>query len=96
MKALFTLIFLSSSILWAGNPDTIRACSNIRYTKNHDLNVCIKSGADSDAVIACGNIGIQDMAQVNECITSGASKEKINACSQKSSDINSFRNCIRS
>ncbi|MBC7714936.1 MAG: hypothetical protein H7177_16440 [Rhizobacter sp.] len=96
MKAFFTLIFLSSSALWAGNPDTIRACSNIRYTKNHDLNVCIKSGADADAVTACGKIGIQDMTQVNECITSGASKEKIQACSQKSSDVSNFKACIRS
>jgi hypothetical protein len=93
LKFLTLLLLISSNSLWAGNPDTIRACSNINYTKNHDLNVCIKSGADADIVTACAKTGIRDMQILNNCITSGASREKISSCSI---NLNNFNNCISS
>lgn len=97
MKFVFATILITISMTaLAGNPDTIRACGNIPYTKNRDLNACIKSGAEADAVIACSKIGTMDMSLVNQCITSGASKEKIDSCAQSTNDINNFNACIKS
>lgn len=97
MKIFLTLIIFSvTTSAFAGNPDTIRACGNIGFTKNRDLNVCMKSGAEAESVIACAKIGTRDMSLVNECITSGASKEKITNCAQSASDINNFNSCIKS
>ncbi len=97
MKILFSLIIFSvTTTVFAGNPDTIRACGDIGFTKNRDLNICMKSGAEADAVIACAKIGTRDMSLVNECITSGATKEKITNCAQSTNDFNNFSSCIKS
>ena len=95
-KIIFLTIFLIATTLFAGNPDTMRACGNIGFTKNRDLNVCMKSGAEADAIIACTKIGTKDMSIINECITSGAHVEKITNCTRKSSDLSILGLCIKS
>ncbi len=95
-KTLSMILIMVSTAIHAGNPDTHRACGNVGYTKNRDLNVCMKSGAEAEAVMACAKMGTRDISQVNECITSGANLEKINNCVRTSSDMNNFSSCIKS
>lgn len=92
---ILTLFIFSMKVL-AGHPDTMRACGNIAFTKNRDLNICMKSGAEADAIIACSKIDTMDMSLVNQCITSGADKDKINNCVRKTDDANDLNTCLKS